>query len=124
MTTILLNHALVRLRNIGATFAILGLFQASLWAQNPTSSFVAPTAPYREDRILIMPKTGKTSALASMHAQNQVAVLAEFPGIGGLQTLRVPEGETVPTLIAKRDGSSYVFDIYLQGDKETIFFDV
>ncbi len=29
-----------------------------------------------------------------------------------------------PTLIAKRDGSSYVFDIHLQGDKETIFFDV
>jgi len=37
---------------------------------------------------------------------------------------RIEHRNRVPTLIAKRDGSSYVFDIYLQGDKETIFFDV
>lgn len=30
----------------------------------------------------------------------------------------------VPTLLAQRDGDSYHFDIHLQGDKETIFFDI
>ena len=30
----------------------------------------------------------------------------------------------VPTLIAGRQGDTYTFDIYLQGDRETIFFDI
>ena len=30
----------------------------------------------------------------------------------------------VPTLIAPRKGDTYTFEIYLQGDKETIFFDI
>ncbi|PSH68775.1 protocatechuate 3,4-dioxygenase subunit alpha [Phyllobacterium brassicacearum] len=38
--------------------------------------------------------------------------------------MRIEHKNRVPTLIAKRDGSSYLFDIHLQGDKETIFFDV
>ena len=28
------------------------------------------------------------------------------------------------TLVAKRDGSTYTFDIHLQGDHETVFFDI
>src|SRR5690349_4545984 len=108
MTTILLNHSLVRLRIIGTTATIICLSQASLWAQNLTSSFSAPAAAYREDRILVMPKAGTAPALANVHAQHQVAVLAEFPGIGGLQTLRVPAGETVSTLSAKCEQSGLV----------------
>lgn len=30
----------------------------------------------------------------------------------------------VPTLLAERDGDTYRFDIHLQGEKETIFFDI
>jgi len=30
----------------------------------------------------------------------------------------------IPTLMATRDGGAYVFDIHLQGEKETIFFDI
>lgn len=29
-----------------------------------------------------------------------------------------------PTLIATRDGSTFTFDIHLQGDRETVFFDI
>jgi protocatechuate 3,4-dioxygenase alpha subunit len=38
--------------------------------------------------------------------------------------MRIEHKNRVQTLIAKRDGSTYLFDIHLQGDKETIFFDV
>ncbi len=38
--------------------------------------------------------------------------------------MRIEHKSRVPTLIAKREGSTYLFDIHLQGDKETIFFDV
>lgn len=38
--------------------------------------------------------------------------------------MRIEHKNRVNTLIAKRDGSGYLFDIHLQGDKETIFFDV
>jgi protocatechuate 3,4-dioxygenase alpha subunit len=29
----------------------------------------------------------------------------------------------VATLIARRDADAYVFDVHLQGDNETVFFD-
>jgi len=37
---------------------------------------------------------------------------------------RLEHQNRVPTLIAPRTGDTYNFDIYLQGDKETVFFDV
>jgi protocatechuate 3,4-dioxygenase, alpha subunit len=37
---------------------------------------------------------------------------------------RIPEAERRSTLIAKRNSDKYVLDIFLQGDKETVFFDV
>lgn len=37
---------------------------------------------------------------------------------------RIEHRNRVPTLIAHRDGDSYVFDIHLQGPKETVFFDI
>lgn len=37
---------------------------------------------------------------------------------------RIEAQNRVQTLIAKKSGSTYRFDIYLQGDNETVFFDV
>ncbi len=37
---------------------------------------------------------------------------------------RIEHKVRVPTLIAPRDGNTYVFDIHLQGDNETVFFDI
>jgi len=37
---------------------------------------------------------------------------------------RIEHRVRVPTLIAPRAGDTYTFDIHLQGDKETIFFDI
>jgi protocatechuate 3,4-dioxygenase alpha subunit len=37
---------------------------------------------------------------------------------------RIEHRVRVPTLIAPRQGDTYVFDIHLQGDKETAFFDI
>ncbi|RVD23309.1 protocatechuate 3,4-dioxygenase subunit alpha [Mesorhizobium sp. M4B.F.Ca.ET.017.02.2.1] len=36
---------------------------------------------------------------------------------------RIEHRLRVPTLIAERQGDTYVFDVHLQGDKETVFFD-
>lgn len=36
---------------------------------------------------------------------------------------RIEHRVRVPTLIAERQGNTYVFDVHLQGDKETVFFD-
>ena len=36
---------------------------------------------------------------------------------------RIEHRIRVPTLIAARDASTYTFDIHLQGEKETVFFD-
>jgi len=37
---------------------------------------------------------------------------------------RIEHRVRVPTLIAGRKGDTYTFDIHLQGDRETIFFDI
>ena len=36
---------------------------------------------------------------------------------------RIEHRVRVPTLIAARDGDTYNFDVHLQGEKETVFFD-
>jgi protocatechuate 3,4-dioxygenase alpha subunit len=38
--------------------------------------------------------------------------------------VRIEHRERVDTLIAQRDGSTYTFDIRLQGDRETVFLDI
>jgi len=37
---------------------------------------------------------------------------------------RLEHKNRIPTLLAKREGESYVFDIQLQGEHETVFFDI
>lgn len=37
---------------------------------------------------------------------------------------RLEHQNRVPTLIAQREGSTYRFDVHLQGEKETVFFDI
>lgn len=37
---------------------------------------------------------------------------------------RIEHQQRVPTLIAQRDGDVYRFDIHLQGENETVFFDI
>ena len=37
---------------------------------------------------------------------------------------RIEHQSRAPTLFAKREGNVYTFDIHLQGEKETIFFDI
>jgi protocatechuate 3,4-dioxygenase alpha subunit len=37
---------------------------------------------------------------------------------------RIEHRNRVPTLIARREGADYVFDIVLQGEGETVFFDI
>ncbi|TGW05001.1 protocatechuate 3,4-dioxygenase subunit alpha, partial [Mesorhizobium sp. M2D.F.Ca.ET.145.01.1.1] len=36
---------------------------------------------------------------------------------------RIEHRVRVSTLIAERQGDAYIFDIHLQGEKETVFFD-
>jgi subtilisin family serine protease len=64
---------------------------------------------YRADRILIQPKRdASAAALAGFHSTQQAEVLGTFKGIGGLQIVRVPAGETVPAFIARYQQSGLV----------------
>lgn len=38
--------------------------------------------------------------------------------------MRLEHQNRVPTLIAPREGNTYRFDVHLQGEKETVFFDI
>jgi subtilisin family serine protease len=79
-------------------------------AQASVSSSPLPAAPgYAEDRILVQPKPGTSlGALARFHSARQGKVLRTFEGIGRLQIVSVPTGETVSGLIAKYQQSGLV----------------
>ncbi len=78
-----------------------------LTAQNAIPS--SPAAPaFREDRILVMPKPTRLTAATTLHSQLGAKVLAQFPGVGGLQSVSVPVGESVQGLIAKYQASGAV----------------
>jgi protocatechuate 3,4-dioxygenase alpha subunit len=54
-----------------------------------------------------------------MYFGDEEAANAEDPVLA-----RIEHKVRVPTLIAARDGGGYIFDIHLQGEKETVFFDI
>ena len=68
----------------------------------------APAA-YRTDRILIKPKAGLSrAALDKLHQARKGEVLRTFEGIGRLQVVRVPAGQTAAGLIAEYQKSGLV----------------
>ncbi len=54
-----------------------------------------------------------------MYFGDEEAANAEDPILG-----RIEHKVRVPTLVAPRDGNTYTFDIHLQGERETVFFDI
>ncbi|MEX0343766.1 MAG: protocatechuate 3,4-dioxygenase subunit alpha [Rhizobiaceae bacterium] len=54
-----------------------------------------------------------------MYFGDEEAANAEDPVLA-----RIEHKVRVPTLIAPRDGNTYRFDIHLQGERETVFFDI
>ncbi|MGV1801071.1 protocatechuate 3,4-dioxygenase subunit alpha [Agrobacterium vitis] len=54
-----------------------------------------------------------------MYFPEEEAANAEDPLLA-----RIEHKVRVPTLIAKKQGNDYVFDIHLQGENETVFFDI
>lgn len=84
---------------------------AVLISVESAASAAAPStqAAYRADRILIQPKAGSNpAALNNFHRARKGEVLHTFDGIGRLQALRVPKGETVTNLIAQYQKSGLV----------------
>jgi subtilisin family serine protease len=85
-----------------------------------TGSVAAQTAPavaatsgsgpgYRTDQILVKPKAGVSErTLRDFHARRGAEVLWTFRGMGGIQVLRLPKGETVEHFIAAYQQSGLV----------------
>jgi subtilisin family serine protease len=69
----------------------------------------AAKAKHRNDQILVMPKPGvNPQALDKFHTGRKSSVLKTFPGIRGLQVVRLPAGEPVANAIARYQQSGLV----------------
>lgn len=90
--------------------AMILLFCSFVCLTRPLSVSAANSSPeFRPDRILVMPKAdGDKAALSNFHLTQKAAVVTSFKDIGGLQVLAVPDGETVPDLIAKYQQSGLI----------------
>jgi subtilisin family serine protease len=73
-----------------------------------TALLVAPLK-YRIDQILIKP-AGDVSleVLADFHSEQNTEIVQMFPTFGDIQVVKVPEGETVRSLIAKYKASGLI----------------
>lgn len=82
----------------------------SLFVWLAASASAQSTGPaYREDQILIQPKIGiGQTVLNNFHLAQKSAVLRTFEGIGRLQLISVPKGETVQGLITQYQKSGLV----------------
>jgi hypothetical protein len=72
--------------------------------------FSHPSIPvHRPDRILVQPKPGiSPAALANFHAAQTTEILQVFERLGRLQVQRVPDGQTVESLIDAYERSGLV----------------
>jgi subtilisin family serine protease len=87
----------------------LCLAQAIAIAQTPVPTGLLSTPACLKDKILVQPKPGTSlAALGRFHDAQKGRVLQTFEGIGRLQIVSVPPGETVPGLIAKYQQSGLV----------------
>jgi protocatechuate 3,4-dioxygenase, alpha subunit len=105
------------------------------WARCPgdmeTGEFVFQTikpgrVPFRDGRLMaphvnfwIVARGINLGLNTRMYFSDETQANAEDPILA-----RIEHKVRVPTLIGKRDGDTVTFDIYLQGENETIFFDI
>ncbi len=105
------------------------------WARCPgdmeSGEFVFETikpgrVPFRDGRLMaphvsfwIVARGINLGLNTRMYFSDEEQANAEDPILA-----RIEHRVRVPTLIGKREGDTVTFDIHLQGDKETIFFDI
>ena len=105
------------------------------WGRSPTNMVdgefrfetIKPgCVPFRDGRLMaphitfwIVARGINLGLSTRMYFADEEAANAEDPVLA-----RIEHRVRVPTLLAPRDGNGYRFDIHLQGDKETVFFDI
>lgn len=105
------------------------------WARCPgdmaTGEYVFETikpgrVPFRDGRLMaphitfwIVARGINIGLHTRMYFGDEAEANAEDPVLA-----RIEHKVRVPTLIAEREGNTYTFDIYLQGENETVFFDM
>ena len=94
-------------QHFGCFLILAGVLALLLQAPSTHAQLAAPAT--REDRILIQPKPGiSRAAMAAFHAARESRMLQSFEGLGRMQVLSVPKGETAQSLIAKYQQSGLV----------------
>ncbi|EEW89819.1 intradiol ring-cleavage dioxygenase [Brucella suis bv. 4 str. 40] len=105
------------------------------WGRCPsnmeTGEFIFETikpgrVPFRDGRLMaphvtlwIVARGINLDLQTRMYFSDEEAANAEDPVLA-----RIEHRMRVPTLIGQREGDVYHFDIHLQGEKETVFFDI
>jgi protocatechuate 3,4-dioxygenase alpha subunit len=82
--------------------------------------------PYKDGRLMaphitlwIVARGINIGLHTRMYFDDEQAANAEDPVLE-----RIEHSKRISTLIALRDGDTYVFEIHLQGERETVFFDI
>lgn len=105
------------------------------WGRQPTDmdtgEFVFETvkpgrAPFKDGRMMaphitfwVVARGINIGLHTRMYFGDEEKANAEDPIL-----MRIEHKVRVPTLIARREDNTYYFDIHLQGEKETVFFDI
>lgn len=103
-------------RRLALWVGFFGLL-SSAFAQSPRITRLNDGSAYREDRIMIVPKAGRSATLSRFHAQSKARLKKSFPGMGNIQVLEVPAGVSAAEMLARYRQSGEVesadFDVVL-----------
>ena len=81
----------------------LGLFGvlSSAVAQSPRIVQLKDGSAHRADRILIVPKQGRSAILDTLHARHKARLKKSFPGLGNIQVIELPPGVSAADMVAR-----------------------
>lgn len=88
------------MRGVAFCLAVFGLFSEA-FAQAPRITRLKDGTAYREDRILIIPKSDRMATLGQLHARQKARLKKMFPGMGNIQVLEVPAGVSAAEMVER-----------------------
>jgi subtilisin family serine protease len=95
-----LSGKLFQMRWVAICLGIIGVLSGAV-AQSPRIVRLKDGPAHRADRILIVPKQGRSAMLDTLHARHKARLKKSFPGLGNIQVIELPPGVSAADMVAR-----------------------
>ncbi|MBK7998151.1 MAG: S8 family serine peptidase [Verrucomicrobia bacterium] len=89
-----------QMRWVAICLGLIGVLSDAV-AQSPRIVRLKDGPAHREDRILIVPKQGRSAMVNTLHARHKARLKKSFPGMGNIQVIELPPGVSAAEMVAR-----------------------